>query len=218
MATGKGKTKAEKKMDMKSKKTMPKDYDFLEDVRSEKLYKANITVRDRRSRKILENECALKGESTIMPGQLIMFKYFEPKTEDELEYYDALPVTVFFGEFKNKKGEKRVLGFNIHYYPPSIRYKLMDRIIQIFKPLYKDWQDPIKKEISHFEYSLFMAQLKKHKIDFGVRMYDPKLMGGITPIPVSHWSLAVFTEGAFRKRTRTAIMNYWKQWIESKKY
>lgn len=216
--TKKKKTSSSKRDRMKKAPTMPKDYDFSKDVRQEKLYKDNIDRRDKVARKTLLEDCKLFGESSVLPGQLIMFNYRAPLTMEELEYWDAEPVTIFFGHMKNKKGEKRVLGFNIHYYPPRIRYKLMDRIIEIFRPFYKDWQDPIKKEIRYFEYGMFMNQLKKAKLDFGVRMYDPNLMGKITPIPVAKWTLAVLTEGVFKRTTRQAIMRYWSSWVESKKY
>ena len=211
-------TKAEKREQMKNKKKMPKDYNFSKDVKEEKLYKDNIQRRDRVARKKLIDECNGAGESSIFPGQLIMFNYLAPATMDELKYWDAEPVTIFFGHMKNKKGQNRVLGFNIHYYPPRIRYRLMTRVIEIFRPFYEEWQNPLKKEIGRFEYSMFMSQLKKAKLDFGVRMYDPGLMGKITPIPVAKWTLAALTEGNFKKTTRQAIMNYWKNWVESKKY
>ena len=139
-----------------------------------------------------------------------MFDYFEPATKEDLEYYDAMPCTIFFG-IANTKNGKRVIGFNIHYYPPRIRYQVMNRIFEIFKPLYlKSWNDPIKKEISYFNYKMLIEQLQKAKLDFGIRMYIPNLMASITPIPTKDWSKAVFTEGRFRKQTREAILKYWK--------
>ena len=191
---------------------MPVNYDFVKDVRGTNLYKSNIGSRDSRSRKMLENSLGRKGEKSIIPGQLIMFNYFTPKTKDELEYWDAKPVTIFFGNFKNKDGQTRVLGFNIHYYPPRMRFKLLGRVIEIFRPFYEMWQTPIKKEIPYISYKQLMSQLKKAKLDFGVRMYDPDLMGNIVPVPVVDWNYVVFTEGMFKKTTRQAIMNYWKNW------
>ena len=196
----------------KKKQKMPASYEFIKDVRSTNLYKSNISSRNSRSRKLLENSLSMKGEKSAIPGQLIMFNYFTPKTKDELQYYDAKPVTIFFGHFKNKKGEPRVIGFNIHYYPPKMRFKILARVIEIFRPFYEMWQTPLKKEIPFISYGMLMSQLTKAKLDFGVRMYDPGLMGAITPIPAVDWNYAVFTEGEFKKSTRMAIMNYWKNW------
>lgn len=194
----------------KNLEKMPNNYRLYESIRQDKLYKSNIGVRDKSARKLLETDLEIKQTSSILPGQLIMFNYFEPATERELKYYDAMPVTIFFNKIKTDDGP-RVLGFNIHYYPPRIRYQIMDRIFEIFKPFYqKAWNDPLKKELSYMEYKMLMEQLTKAKLDFGVRMYIPKLMDKITPIPTKYWQKAVFTEGRFKKRTREAILNYWK--------
>lgn len=175
------------------------------------LYKANIQRRDTSVRKFFEISLpTTKKRSDIMPGQLIMFDYLTPKTKEQLEYYDAMPCTIFFGEFSTKEGP-RVIGFNLHYYPPKFRYRIIDRIFEIFKPLYlKSWGDPITESME-MNYSMILKQLQKEKLDFGVRMYIPKLMKRITPIPPKFWQKAVFTEGRFKKQTREAILNYWKQ-------
>lgn len=174
------------------------------------LYKANIQKRDVSVRKFIDENVQPKNKGTIFPGQLVMFNYFRPKTEEQLKYYDAMPCTIFFGIIKTKDGP-RVLGFNIHYYPPRIRYELMDRIFDIFKPFYlNSWNDALSEEISDFDYKMIMRQLRKANLDFGIREYIPQLMAKITPIPPKYWQKAVFTEGKFKKETRTQILNYWK--------
>lgn len=184
-----------------------RDYNLIKDIRGNKLYKSNVVRRDKVSRNELEELPLLK--KGLIPGQLMMFNYFTPIHKEELEYYDAMPVTLFFGIFKTERG-KRVLGFNIHYYPPKIRYQVMNRIYEIFKSHYKDIKNPISSAVSGLQYDMLLKQLKQAKLDFGVRMYDPGLMNNVRPIPVNKWPLAVFTEGVFKKRTREAILNYWR--------
>ena len=183
------------------------------------LYKSNVRERDKKVRKFIDEALDPQNNRTAIPGQLVMFNYFEPATKEDLKYYDAMPCTIFFGIVKTQNGP-RVLGFNIHYYPPRIRYQLMDRIFDIFKPFYlKSWDDPLKAEITDFSYKMLMRQLQKAKLDFGVRMYIPNLMHKITPIPPMYWQKAVFTEGKFKKETRTQILNYWRNkelWKEKK--
>ena len=198
----------------------PKNYSLIKEIREDNLYKANVQRRNNSARKYIELNCTegINKPKNILPGQLIMFNYFEPKTKEDLEYYDAMPCTIFFGVHKTKDGD-RVIGFNIHYYPPRIRYRLMDRVFTIFESSYTNrWSKPLNKEIPVFSYELFMYQLKNAKLDFGVRMYIPKLMAQITPVPPNSWHKAVFTEGAFKKTTREAIMNYWRRKIDNKKY
>lgn len=188
----------------------PKDFDMLKAIRAEKLYKSNVIRRDAGVRKFVDENYDIKGKPAIMPGQLIMFNYFEPATKEKLEYYDAMPCTIFFGIVKTKNGP-RVIGFNIHYYPPRMRYQLMNRIYEIFKPIYsKTFNEPLKEEMSYFNYKMLISQLQKAKLDFGIREYIPNLMAKIIPIPVSGWPKAVLSEGHFRKETRQQILNYWK--------
>ena len=199
-----------KKKSSKASNKAPKDFDMLEAIRSEKDYKSNVKRRDINSRKYVDENLEVKGRTSVLPGQLIMFDYFEPATKDKLEYYDAMPCTIFFGIVNTKNG-KRVIGFNIHYYPPRIRFQLMTRIYEIFKPIYsKQFNTPLKEEMSYFNYKMLIDQLQKAKLDFGIREYIPMLMARVTPIPVSSWPKAVLTEGHFKKETREQILSYWK--------
>ena len=203
----------------KNKKTTstnkpPKDFSLIKAIREEKLYKSNIKVRDTSVRKWVDKNTEITNKNSIMPGQLIMFNYFEPATKEELEYYDAMPCTIFFNEFKTKDGQPRVLGFNLHYYPPRMRYIVIDRIFSIFKPIYeKSWSGPLKSGMNYIQYKMLLEQLQEQGLDFGVREYIPNLMHDIRPIPPNSWSKAVFTEGRFKKRTREQILNYWKTWV-----
>lgn len=194
----------------KSSNKAPKDFVMLKAIRAEKIYKANIKRRDKKSREFIEESYEKHTKGAIFPGQLISFNYFEPKTKEQLKYYDAMPVTIFFGVVKTKNGP-RVIGFNIHYYPPRIRFRLLDRIYEIFKPDYsKSFNTPLEAEIDYFNYKMIANQLQKAKLDFGIREYIPELMKNIVPIPPSGWSKVVFSEGHFKKKTRDQILNYWK--------
>lgn len=204
----------------KAHKKPGRDFQLIKAIRGKKqkgndgepqLYKANVVRRDTKVRKFVNEHLTPTNDyKKIMPGQLIMFNYFMPKTEEQLEYYDAMPCTIFFGTMKTREG-LRVIGFNLHYYPPRFRYRIIDRIFEIFKPLYlESWDKEIQDEMD-MNYLMLMKQLQKEKLDFGVRMYIPDLMQQITPIPPKYWQKAVFTEGRFKKKTREAILNYWMQ-------
>ena len=60
--------------------------------------------------------------------------------KEELEYYDASPVTLFFGLIDTPEG-KRVIGWNIHYYPPRIRYQLTAKVLDMFRDTYSKYWD-----------------------------------------------------------------------------
>jgi hypothetical protein len=196
-------------------KRAPKDFDMLKAIRKEPLYKTNVKRRDVGSRKYIEEHIAAGNKLDIEPGQLIMFNYFEPATKEDLEYYDAMPCTIFFAGVPTAKGY-RVLGFNIHYYPPKIRFQLMNRIYEIFKPIYAEcFNKKLDREVAYFNYKMLISQLQKAKLDFGIRMYIPKLMTNIVPIPPGAWPKAVLTEGHFKKETREQILNYWRNKSDS---
>lgn len=193
-----------------------RNYNLRKDVRSQKLYKENNKVRDKVSRLYLTDNYEHRQTGSMIPGQLVMFNYFEPKTKEELEYYDAMPVVIFFGDYVSKEG-RRIIGFNLHYYPPRIRFQIMERIFEIYKPFYlKSFNKPLKNELSHFDYKWLVEQLEKAGMDFGVRQYIPGLCSAVTPLPTEAWSKAVFTEGRFKKRTREQILKYWKDKLQSK--
>ena len=198
----------------KLKKAAPKrpnsKFTLIKAIRGEKVYKDNVVRRDKVVRDYVDDNYTQYNSGAATPGKLIMFNYFQPQTREQLQYYDAMPCTIFFGIVNTDNGP-RVIGFNIHYYPPRIRYKLMDKIFSIFKNIYlKSWDKPLKNELSNFNYKFLIQQLQKEKLDFGVREYIPSLMAKVVPIPPSGWSKAVFTEGRFRKETRQQILSYWK--------
>lgn len=202
----------------------PKTFQLIKQIRGvnqgniegeKQLYKANIMQRDKLVREAFDSLDVMNNK-TAVPGQLISFNYFEPKTKEDLEYYDAMPCTIFFGVFNTEQG-RRVIGFNLHYYPPKIRFVLMDRIFDIYKPIYlKSWNKPLDAEVSFFNYKQLITQLHEAGLDFGVRMYIPNLMHKITPIPPSMYAKAVFTEGHFKKQTRQQILKYWRDKIDGK--
>lgn len=207
-------------MAKKEKDKMPDDFDMLKAIRAEKIYKSNIGRRDKSARTYLNENCIDAGKNIVNQvflGQMIMFDYMTPKTREELEYYDAMPCTIFLGVTKTKEGP-RVVGFNIHYYPPKMRYQIINQLFTLFKDSYKNaWGVPLKEDIQGFNYEDFLKVLKKAKLEFGIRMYIPNLMRNMKIVPFKYWTKAVFTEGLFKKATRMAIMGYWRQ-LKEKNY
>ena len=188
---------------------------LTEAVKKDPLYRAS--GRDAKARDLIDKEVKQAGKGDIVPGQLILFKYLNPKTKEELEYYDASPCTIFFGVFNSSQG-RRVLGFNIHYFPPTIRYIIMDHIYEIYKPVYtKYFKTGLNSELDGFDYQYITHQLDKQNLSFAVRMYDPALIGDVRTIPPQLWAKAIFTEGWFKKDTRAHIMQLFKQGAKANK-
>ena len=95
----------------KTKEKPPKDFSLIKAIRSESLHKNNVIRRDKQVRKYVDEHLEVKGRPSVVPGQLVMFDYFEPATKEDLEYYDAMPCTIFFGVVNTENG-KRVKRLN----------------------------------------------------------------------------------------------------------
>ena len=188
-------------------------FNLMDKIEDSPYYMKPPMANDSKSREILESLPLSKNLSqTMIPGQMVSFKYFEPKTKEELEYYDAAPICLYFNQLHTSQG-LRYLGFNVHYYPPRMRYKVLSKVFEIYKPVYsKYFKDGTDRPMDAFDYQYLMKALEKAKLDFGVRMYIPELVKEARLIPPKYWEIAVFTEGWFKKRTRIAIMNYWYRW------
>lgn len=211
----------------KNESQMPRKYDLENEALSSTLYQdyKKWTKRDEMVRIYLEQDLRYGLRNQIRAGQMIMFNYLQPIHKDELEYYDGKPVTLFFNmitvppkkDSQGKvisKGGKRVLGFNIHYYPPRLRRKILDRVLEIYRDVYeKFWNRNLTRDASGFDYEYLLKRLQKAKLDFGIRMYDPALMTRILPVPANKWFLVALTEGQFFKKTRAAILQFWRSFI-----
>lgn len=208
-------TEKKKNNQATSQSKPPRDFSLIKSIKKSKLYKEDVKERDDEVRKWVNENIKPASKGKILPGQMIMFNYFQPMTKEELEYFDSQPLCLFFNTFRTQEGELRVLAFNLHYYPPKMRYIVADRIFSIFKPLYeKSWNSPLNSGMSYMQYKMLVEQLQDQGLEFGVREYNPQLMRAIRPIPPKDWSKAVFTEGKFKKRTREQILNYWRTWMD----
>ena len=211
-----GKKTPGSKDNIKLKTSADRKYNLMDDIKDCPLYGKSLSRSDVAREFINENADKLSS-SKIVPGQLIMFNYFEPKTKEELEYYDAGPCTIFFNVFNTSQG-KRVLGFNIHYYPSKMRFQIMNKIFELFKPIYKKYfSDGPMKEVDAFDYRFLVDELNRANLGFGVREYIPELMADVKIINPNMWKVAVFTEGWFKKKTRAAIMKFWEKWLKGTK-
>lgn len=193
-----------------------KNFNFISDgIKKNPLYKMMYSKRKEEAKTTLLENCD-RVNGNIVPGQVLYFKYYEPKTKDELEYYDANPLTIFFCAYNSSQG-KRVIGFNIHYYPPQMRYRIVNMIYKLFTPMFKStWDDGLNTAAQFFSYDFIINELEKFNLSFGVRQYDPSLMADVRIVPTKWLSTACFTEGNFKKRTREQILSYWRKWKPGK--
>lgn len=192
-------------------KQMPKGYSLIKEIRSDPLYRQNPQDRDAKARKLIDRLGTPIGSGNIVAGNIYLMEYFYPKTEEQLPYYDAMPCSLIFGKFKTKKGEPRILAFSLHYLPPRIRFQVLDKVMDIYGNIYRSiWKSGAGKDLTAIGYQQLLLQLKQAKLEFAVHEYIPKLIGDSILVPPSLWHVAAFTEGRFKKQSRQAILNHWK--------
>lgn len=69
----------------------------------------------------------LRINGEVFIGGMFLYTY-DPKWKDKLPWYDTLPVVIPIEIY-----DDGWLGLNIHYLPPMLRAKLMDRLIEYRK-------------------------------------------------------------------------------------
>lgn len=148
----------------------------------------------------------------LLPGEMCVFSYSSPKTAADLEYYDATPFVLFFGITRAQDGNIREIGFNLHYYPPLARKKILNTVYEIFKSYYKKYfNDQPHKANTFVNYNLLKRMLRQSKIKFGLRMYVPSLRGSTWTLPTKMIPVAAMTEGHFNGSTYQNIQRFWRR-------
>jgi hypothetical protein len=79
-----------------------------------------------------EEAFGVKRNNNVFIGGMFIYTY-DPKWKDVLPWYDTLPCVIPVEMY-----EDGWLGLNVHYLPPMLRAKLMDRLIEYRKRALSD--------------------------------------------------------------------------------
>ena len=189
-----------------------KVYQLDEAINNHPLAKRPTAIRSKLAYKeILHN--AKITRKYLLPGQVVLFHYAEPKYKEELEYYDKTPFTLFLGITRTKDGNIREVGLNLHYYPPFSRARILTHTYNVFKPYFdKNFNEVTGKPNTFISYDRLKHLMKANlKIAFGIKMYIPVLRQASWLIPTRLLSTAIFTEGHFSKASLQQIFHFWRQ-------
>lgn len=150
----------------------------------------------------------------LLPGQIVVFGYSEPKFKEDLEYYDKTPFVIFLGITRTNEGNIREVGLNLHYYPPRIRSRILTTTYNVFKYHFqKHFNDATDKPVGFINYKALKHIMRSNtKIGFGIKMYIPVLRGKSYVLPTRLLPTAFYTEGHFSKATLAQIQKYWRQY------
>ena len=189
-----------------------KNYQLDEAINNHPLVKRPTAIRSKLAYKeIIHNTKPTK--KYLLPGQVVLFHYAEPKFKEELEYYDRTPFTLFLGITRTKDGNIREVGINLHYYPPFARARILNHTYEVFKPYFdKNFNDVTGKPNTFISYDRLKHLMRTNiKIAFGIKMYIPVLRQASWLIPTRLLSTAIFTEGHFSKASLQQIFHFWRQ-------
>lgn len=189
-----------------------KAYQLDEAINEHPLAKRPTAIRSKLAYKeILHN--AKLTKKYLLPGQVVLFHYADPKFKEELEYYDKTPFTLFLGITRTKDGNIREVGLNLHYFPPYSRARILTHTYNIFKPYFdKNFNEVTGKPNTFISYDRLKHLMKYNlKIAFGIKMYIPVLRQASWLIPTRLLSTAMYTEGHFSKATLQQIYHFWRQ-------
>ena len=189
-----------------------KNYQLDEAINNHPLVKRPTAIRSKLAYKeIIHNTKPTK--KYLLPGQVVLFHYSEPKFTEELEYYDRTPFTLFLGITRTKDGNIREVGLNLHYYPPFARARILNHTYEVFKPYFdKNFNDVTGKPNTFISYTRLKHLMRNNlKIAFGIKMYIPVLRQASWVIPTRLLSTAMYTEGHFSKASLQQIFHFWRQ-------
>lgn len=189
-----------------------KNFSMTESIDNNPLANKAGAVRSKLAYKFIMDNKNLTAKY-LLPGQVCVFSYNDPKYKEELPYFDKTPLTLFFGIFRNKEGNIREIGLNLHYFPPYTRKKVLASVYSMFKSYFeKCFNTPTHKPNQFMDYNTLQHILKKDsKIAFAVKEYIPMRRGLTYVIPTKLLPTAFYTEGHFSKATYKEIFNYWRQ-------
>lgn len=188
------------------------EFDIREAINNSVLARRPLSVRSHLAYQVILKETKPTSKY-LLPGQIVLFNYKQPKFAEDLQYYDATPLTLFFGITRTKDNTIREIGFNLHYYPPFARLNVLNTIYTIFKRHFDDvFNEASDKPYPIISYNKLMAIIKRNaKIAFGVRMYVPVLRGNSYVLPTRLLPISFYTEGHFAKATLFEIQRFWRR-------
>ena len=156
------------------------------------------------------------GEETskyLLPGQIVLFEYEEPKLKTELEYYDRYPLVIFLGITRTKDNVIREIGLNLHYFPPFARAQILNHTYEVFKPYFnKNFNEASSKPNTFISWERLKHIMSSNvRLAFGIKMYIPVLRGRSILVPTRLLPIAYYTEGKFSQATLSQIFKFWRQ-------
>jgi hypothetical protein len=137
----------------------------------------------------------------IMPGQLYLY-YYDPKTKDSLPYYDTFPLV-----YPYRKVEGGFMGYNLHYLPPVLRFKVMATLLNIQITGTRE-----EKKIAYSYGVLNANEINKYYAPCIRRYLNSQVSSSFLKIPYEDWlSAALLPTERFVKASSGKV---WKESLD----
>lgn len=189
-----------------------KRFNMLKAIDNHPLHSKPLNMRSKLAYQEIMNEVK-QSSRYLLPGMFAVFGYKYPKYRESLPYYDATPAVIFFGITRTKDNNIREVGFNLHYFPPFARARIIDIVYDVFNKYYKMHFNEVPKKPSKFiSYEALLRMLNRYKIGFGLRMYIPVLRTQTYVLPTRLVPTMSYTEGHFSGATIAQIQKYWRRY------
>lgn len=189
-----------------------KNFNIYEAIKDHPLNRRPTTIRSKLAYSEITNNLK-PTKKYLLPGQISIFGYSTPKYKEELEYYDATPMTFFFGLIRTKDNTIREVGLNLHYYPPYTRFNVLRVCFNVYKTYFeKQFNEEYHKPNNYVSWNQLKHIMSRDKrLAFGIKMYIPALRGNTYVLPTRLLPTAAYTEGHFSKATLTQVFHFWRQ-------
>ena len=119
---------------------------------------------------------------TPFPGKMYMF-FYDPKTKEDLEYYDRFPLILLVDTFRGG-----FEGLNLHYLPINVRQKFF------YGGLLNTVSDKDFDESTHFKITydrLKSARSLKPFRPCFKKYFTDRVRGSIVLVPSEEWEMAI---------------------------
>jgi hypothetical protein len=136
----------------------------------------------------------------IKEGTMLFFGY-EPKTKDELPFWDSFPLVILL----HKKGNS-ILGLNLHYLSPTLRANFLNNLLKLVDNPDYVYDPPAYFKVT-YPFLKATAKLKPYKAAIK-RYYLNCINTKVNVIPSDEWQYTTFMPlDKFKGATREQV---WK--------
>lgn len=135
------------------------------------------------------------GGTTVI-GKMYFFGY-DPKTKNNLEYYDVFPLVIPIEQYRNG-----FLGLNLHYLPYELRLRLFSELQETQNN--KKYNSTTRMLVS---YDILKRFASHRLVKPCVKRYlSSHINTKVVEVPALNWSIAVFLPvERFKKKSKTYI-------------